>query len=111
MVALKRRSLIPQKAFQEQDKSKTRPKRATVKKVIPEDPITESEEDLLNHIAGKDGVDDLAAMWSTPSTSTSKHVHPVSFSTPKLPILSLSFLPVILLILYHYIIQQILSPK
>ena len=33
------------KAFQEQDKSKTRPKRATVKKVITEDPLPESEED------------------------------------------------------------------
>ena len=70
--------------------------------MIPEGPITESEEDLLNHIADKDGVDDLAAMWSTPSPSTSKHVHPVLFSRPKLAILSLSFLPVILLIITLY---------
>lgn len=69
------------KAFQEQDNSKTRPKRATVKKVITEDSLPESEEDRLDHIAGIGGVKDLEATWSTPSPSTSKRVHPVSFST------------------------------
>ena len=69
------------KAFQEQDKSKTRPKEAIVKKVITEDSLPEIEEDRLDHIAGIGGVKDLEATWSTPSPSTSKRVYPVSFST------------------------------
>ena len=69
------------KAFQEQDKSKTRPKPAIVKKVITEDSLPEIEEDRLDHIAGIGGVKDLEATWSTPSPSTSKRVYPVSFST------------------------------
>lgn len=55
-----------------------------------EDPLyTGSDEDRLNHISAKDGVEDLAALWSTPSPSTSKRaVQPVSFSKPKLHIIS-----------------------
>jgi hypothetical protein len=81
------------KTFQVQEKSKTRPRRATVKKVIVEDPYTGSNEDRLNHIADKDGVEDLAAMWSTPSPSTSKRaVQPVSFSISLSYILYLIYL-------------------
>lgn len=49
-----------------------------------EDPLyTGSDEDRLNHISAKDGVEDLAALWSTPSPSTSKRaVQPVSFTNP-----------------------------
>ncbi|EFX62973.1 hypothetical protein DAPPUDRAFT_336116 [Daphnia pulex] len=72
------------KTFQAQEKSKTRPRRATVKKAIVENPLdTGSDEDRLNHIADKHAVEDLAAMWLNPSPSTSKRaVQPVSFTNP-----------------------------
>jgi hypothetical protein len=64
-----------------------------------EDPLyTGSDEDRLNHIADKDGVEDLAAMWLPPSPSTSKRaVQPVSFS------ISLSYILYLIYLTYHAI--------
>ena len=95
------------KAFQEQDNSKTRPKRATVKKVITEDSLPESEEDRLDHIAGIGGVKDLEATWSTPSPSTSKRVHPVSFSTLYIIYIYYIICNMLYIIYIYYIIYMV----